>query len=63
MCALGVQLNLSKLPGVEDCEVSYQHGKATLVYADGFEPDIDQLKSAVTNLGYTPGDAVITDFE
>ena len=43
--------------------MSYQHGKATLVYADGFEPDIDQLKSAVTNLGYTPGDAVITDFE
>jgi hypothetical protein len=32
-------LNLSKLPGVENCKVSYKQGKAILVFADGTEPD------------------------
>ena len=63
MCALGVQWNLSTLPGVESCEVSYKHGKAIVVYVDGFEPDIEGLKAAVTKQGCSPGDAVVTDSE
>lgn len=56
-------MNLSKLPGVEGCDVSYKNGKATLVYAEGVEPDIEQLKAAVTEQGYTPGNAVIRGAE
>ena len=54
-------MNLRKLPGVENCEVSYRNGKATLVYADGMEPNIEQLRAAVSEQGYTPGDAIVSD--
>ena len=52
-------MNLSKLPGVEKCNVSYKHGKATVVYGGGVTPDVDALKDAVTKLGFTPGKAVV----
>jgi hypothetical protein len=52
-------LNLSKLPGVEHCKVSYSQGKATLVFADGVEPDVKAVEAAVRGLGYTPGKATV----
>ena len=52
-------MNLSKLPGVEKCNVSYKQGKATLVYADGVEPDVKAVNAAITKLGYAPGAATV----
>lgn len=60
VCAYGVQLNLSKLAGVEQCEVSYKDGKATLVYNADVEPDLEKIRAAVIEYGYTPGDATVT---
>jgi hypothetical protein len=54
-------LNLSNLPGVEECKVSYSRGKATLVYAAGVEPDVQAVKAAVSRLGYSPGEATVRD--
>ena len=53
-------MNLSKLPGVEKCEVSYKQSKATLVFEAGTEPDVDKIKAAVTELGYRPGAASVS---
>ena len=52
-------MNLSKLPGVESCEVSYKQSKATLIFETGTEPDVDEIKAAVTELGYSPGAATV----
>jgi copper chaperone CopZ len=52
-------LNLSKLPGVEKCNVSYEQGKATLVYADGAKPDLEAVNAIITKLGYTSGAATV----
>lgn len=41
--------------------MSYKKGKATVLYSVGVEPDIDALKGAVSELGYVPGAAVVTD--
>ena len=54
-------MNLSRLPGVEECKVSYEQGKATVVFAAGIEPDVAALKAAVSDLGFTPGEASIRD--
>ena len=52
-------MNLSKLPGVEKCDVSYEQGKATLWFAPGVEPDLEQIKATILESGFTPGE--ITD--
>lgn len=52
-------MNLSKLPGVQKCEVSFEAQKATIVMAPGVEPDVDRIKATVLESGYTPGNAVI----
>ena len=56
---MGVQLNLSKLPGVEKCDVSAKQKKAVIVMAPGAEPDLERIKAAVVEAGFTPGNAVI----
>ncbi len=61
MCAYGVQLNLSRLPGVEQCDVSYEDQKATLVFAPGVEPDLERIKATVVESGYIPGAVTVRD--
>ncbi len=54
-------MNLSRVPGVEQCKVSYKKGKATVVFAADTEPDVAALKAAVSDLGFTPGEARVRE--
>ena len=58
-CAYGVQISVSKLPGVENCSVSMQEQKATVVMAPGAEADLEKIKAAIVDAGFTPGEATV----
>lgn len=50
-CALKIEKNLAKLPGVKEVSVNYATENATVEYEDA-EIDRDKLEETVNNLGY-----------
>ncbi len=58
-CAYGVEKNISKMPGVEKCEVSSTDGIARITLAPGANVDLEALKSAVVDSGFSPGEATV----
>ncbi len=54
-CVEGLQSSLLKLPGVEGAEVSLKHSLARIELAPEHEPDVEAIKQAIVDAGYTPG--------
>ena len=53
-------MSLNDLPGVEDVEIERDENQVTLIYRAGAEPDIEAIKTAITNAGFTPGKAAVS---
>jgi len=56
-CAYGIEKNLKKLPGVKQAEVSLEKNKARVIMEPGQSPNEASIREAITNSGFTPGDA------
>ena len=54
-------MGLKDLPGVEEVEIRRTEKRATLVYEAGAEPDIEAIKKAITDAGFTPGKASVAE--
>jgi copper chaperone CopZ len=52
-CAKGVETKLTDLPGVREARVSYEHGRAEIVY-DSRTVKPEQLEKAIRDAGYQP---------
>ncbi len=50
-CARGIEISLSKLPGVKEAKVDFDHNKAIVKY-DEQKINKEQLINAVTDFGY-----------
>ena len=55
-CADGLQRNLIKLPDVQKVDVSLKQKKVRLETKPGTSPDVDNIKKAVIDAGFTPID-------
>ena len=53
-------MSLNDLPGVEEVDIERDEKRATLVYESGAEPDVEAIKKAITDAGFTPGKATVT---
>ncbi|MCH7603960.1 MAG: heavy-metal-associated domain-containing protein [Planctomycetes bacterium] len=51
-CAAVVQSALAKVPGVNQCSVSYEAGEAVCVVNSNESPSLDELAQAVAAAGY-----------
>jgi hypothetical protein len=60
MCEHRAQLSLNDLPGVEDVDIERDEKQVTLTYKAGAEPDIETIKTTITNAGFTPGKAIVS---
>jgi len=58
-CVYGTEKNLRKLEGVEKVDVSLDKKKARIVMKEGQTGDIDAIKKAITDAGFTAGNASI----
>ena len=55
-CVEGLRSSLLKLPGIEGAEVSLKYSLARIEHEPEHEPDIDAIKQAIVDAGFTPGD-------
>ena len=58
-CVYGTEKKLRKLEGVENVDVSLDKKKARIVMKEGQTADIDAIKKAITDAGFTAGKASI----
>jgi copper chaperone CopZ len=58
-CAWGVERNVEKVSGVESCDVSVEEGKARIVLSPGATADIEAIKRAILDAGFSPGQATV----
>ena len=58
-CVYGTEKKLRKLEGVEKVEVSLAKKKARIVMKEGRAADINEIKRAITDAGFTAGKASI----
>ena len=58
-CVYGTEKKLGKLDSVESVEVSLENKKARIVMKDGEMADINAIKKAITDAGFTAGKASI----
>jgi len=56
-CVYGVKKQLKKVNGVQDVDVSLENKRARIVMAPDQKADIDAIRNAVTEAGFTPGEA------
>ena len=56
-CVYGTEKKLGKLPGVEKAEVSLKQKRARIVMQPGSDADLDAIRKAITEAGFTPGEA------
>jgi copper chaperone CopZ len=56
-CVYGTEKNLGKLPDVVEAVVSLDKKKARVVMAAGAHADIEAIRKAILNAGFTPGEA------
>ncbi len=59
-CVYGTEKKLNKLPGVDAAEVSLKNKMARIVMAPGKSADLEAIRAAITDAGFTPG-VVTTD--
>lgn len=58
-CVYGTEKKLNKLPGVEAAEVSLKNKKARIVMTPGKTADLEAIRKAVIDAGFTPGTATV----
>jgi mercuric ion binding protein len=56
-CVYGVKKQLKKLDGIQDVDVSLEKKRARIVMAPNQKADIDAIRDAITEAGFTPGEA------
>lgn len=59
-CAWGVERNVEKVTGVESCDVSVEQGKARIVLTPGAKADLDAIKRAILDAGFSPGQEIVS---
>lgn len=55
-CAYSLEKNLTKLPEVDSAEVNLAANSARVVIKIDHTADLEQIKRAVVQAGFTPGD-------
>ncbi len=55
-CADGLHRKLGELPGVEKAEVSLKLKKARLTLKEGASLDTEEIRKAIIDSGFTPGE-------
>lgn len=58
-CVYGTEKKLNKLPGVDTAEVSLKNKMARIVMAPGKTADLEAIRTAITDAGFTPGDVAV----
>ncbi len=58
-CVYGTEKKLTDLPGVDKAEVSLKAKKARIVMTPGKKADIETIRQAITEAGFTPGDVTV----
>lgn len=56
-CAYSLEKNLNKLPEVDSAEVNLAKNSARVVIKADHDADLERIKQAVVDAGFTPGDA------
>ena len=56
-CAYGLEKNLAKLPEVDSAEVDLAASSARVVIKADHTANLEQIKLAIVNAGFTPGEA------
>jgi copper chaperone CopZ len=56
-CVYGTEKKLKKLDGVANVDVSLSKKKARIVMEEGKSADINAIKKAITDAGFTAGEA------
>lgn len=59
-CAYSLEKNLRKLPEVDCAEVNLAENSARVVIKADHEFDLERIKQAIVNAGFTPGAATTT---
>ena len=58
-CVYGVQKSLRKLPGVASAQVDLKSGHASVIMLPGQEPDVEAIRKAILDAGFTPKDVTV----
>ena len=58
-CVYGTEKKLNQLPGVEEAEVSLKTKTARIVMTPGESADLDAIRTAITDAGFTPGNVTV----
>lgn len=58
-CVYGTEKTLSRLPGVATAEVSLEHKRARVLMQPGQPADLKAIRQAITDAGFTPGEASV----
>lgn len=61
MCAYGLSLSLNKLDGVKEAKVYYEEQRATVEMEDGVAADIELIKQAVADSGFSAQEIRVID--
>jgi copper chaperone CopZ len=61
MCAYGLSLSLNELEGVKKAKVFYEEHRATVEMEDGEPADIERIKQAVVDSGFSPQEIRVID--
>lgn len=59
-CVKGVEKHLKKVNGVEDVSTSLKKGTVRLGYTEDAEFDLERIRTAVVDGGFTPGAVTVT---
>lgn len=58
-CVYGTEKKLNKLPGVDAAEVSLKNKKARILMKPGEKAEIEAIRKAIVDAGFTPGEATV----
>lgn len=58
-CVYGTEKKLNQLPGVDKAEVSLKAKKARIVMTPGKRADLDAIRKAIVEAGFTPGEVTL----
>jgi len=54
-CVYGVEKRLKQLPEVDSVSVDLRHSRARLTLVPERKPDLDRIRKAILDAGFTPG--------
>lgn len=59
-CAYSVEKSIKKLPGVDCVQVDLAKGEVQIEMRADHTVDLEQVRQAIVNAGFTPGDATMS---